>query len=152
VAVRAGAQGIGFAIPVDTVIRSAAEMLSIRQRKGLLHGMICRDRIDLVAPQVTHVQGPKGDTPKPSGWARVTLVERVEANGPAARAGLHAGDVLLKVGEQPVACGLDVERVLLDRAAGDRVPVVVHRSGTEQRFEVVLQPVQRNGPSPADVK
>src|SRR5262249_425745 len=39
VAIRAGAQGIGFAIPVDTMIRVAADMLSIRKRNGTAHGM-----------------------------------------------------------------------------------------------------------------
>src|SRR5256885_17237013 len=32
VAIRAGAQGIGFAIPVDTMMRVVADMLSIRKR------------------------------------------------------------------------------------------------------------------------
>src|SRR4029077_2551099 len=43
VAIRAGAQGIGFAIPVDTMLRVAADMLSIRKRNGLWHGLVCRD-------------------------------------------------------------------------------------------------------------
>ncbi|MBL8800252.1 MAG: trypsin-like peptidase domain-containing protein, partial [Planctomycetia bacterium] len=34
VAIRAGAQGIGFAIPVDTTLRVAADMMSIRKRTG----------------------------------------------------------------------------------------------------------------------
>src|SRR5438132_443564 len=34
VAIRAGAQGIGFAIPVDNAIRVAADMLSVRKRNG----------------------------------------------------------------------------------------------------------------------
>src|SRR5262249_53556146 len=34
VAIRAGAQGIGFAIPVDTMMRVAADMLSVRRRNG----------------------------------------------------------------------------------------------------------------------
>src|SRR5438876_5828343 len=43
VAIRAGAQGIGFAIPVDNAIRVAAEMLSVRKRNGTWHGLVCRD-------------------------------------------------------------------------------------------------------------
>ena len=151
VAIRAGAQGIGFAIPVDTVIRSAAEMMSIRQRKGLWHGMVCRDRIDPAPSTVTRVQGPAGGTAEEGGWSRVALVEKVETNSPAARGGLQRGDVIVKVGDLPTACSLDVERALLDYTAGDRVPVVVRRNGTEQRLELVLQALERDGPTPAEV-
>ena len=41
VAIRAGAQGIGFAIPGDTMLRVAAEMMSVRKRSGLVHGLVC---------------------------------------------------------------------------------------------------------------
>jgi serine protease Do len=152
VAIRAGAQGIGFAIPVDTMIRIASDMLSIRQRKGLWHGMVCRDRVELGTPSVTPVDGREGAAAlEPGGWTRLTVVEKVEADGPAAKVGLQRGDVLLKVGEQAVVCSLDVERALLEHAAGDRVPVRVRRNGAEQRLDVVLQAWERGGPSPADV-
>src|SRR6185369_11625894 len=49
VAIRAGAQGIGFAIPVDTMLRVAADMMSTRKRSGINHGLVCRDRVDLGA-------------------------------------------------------------------------------------------------------
>src|SRR5262245_56694813 len=35
VAIRAGAQGIGFAIPVDSMLRNAADLMSVRRRNGL---------------------------------------------------------------------------------------------------------------------
>src|SRR5262249_51814867 len=47
VAIRAGAQSIGFAIPVDTMLRVATDMMSVRKRSGIVHGMICRDRVDV---------------------------------------------------------------------------------------------------------
>ena len=43
--VTGGAQGIGFAIPVDTVIRVAADMLSVRRQRGMWHGIIARDTV-----------------------------------------------------------------------------------------------------------
>ena len=62
VAIRAGAQGIGFAIPVDTMIRVVGDMLKTR-RRGNLDGLVVRDRLD-----------PTADGP-----ARSVVVERVEA-------------------------------------------------------------------------
>src|SRR5712691_3366598 len=49
VAIRAGAQGIGFAITVDTMLRVTAEMLSVRKRSGAWHGLVYRDRVEPAA-------------------------------------------------------------------------------------------------------
>src|SRR5207237_3440337 len=46
VAIRAGAQGIGFAIPADHMIRSVTEMLKGRRRGQTSDGLVCRDRLD----------------------------------------------------------------------------------------------------------
>src|SRR5712692_985851 len=46
VAIRAGAQGISFAIPVDSMISAVADMMSIRKRQGLWHGLVCADRVE----------------------------------------------------------------------------------------------------------
>src|ERR1700741_3905980 len=43
VAIRAGAQGISFAIPVGTMIRSVASMMSVRKRNGTWHGLVLKD-------------------------------------------------------------------------------------------------------------
>jgi serine protease Do len=45
-----------------------------------------------------------------------------------------------------VNCALDLERALLDRAAGDKVLVVLSRKGEEQRVELVLQAVEQAAP------
>jgi serine protease Do len=135
VAIRAGAQGIGFAIPVDTVVRVVADMMSARKRGGVWHGLVCRDRLE----------------PARASLVRRVVVDRAEASGPADRAGLRPGDVLVQVGDVPVASSIDVERALLDRAAGDAVPVVVRRGGAEKRLELVLQAADRVDLVPAEL-
>src|SRR5207248_10100067 len=135
VAIRAGAQGIGFAIPVDTMIRVAANMLSVRRRNGTWHGLTFRDQLDL----------------RPGVPVRSVLVEGVEADGPAAEAGIRKGDVLLQVGELRVGCCLDVERGLLDRPTGKAMPVVLRRGTAEQQVGLGLQSAQRAGPVPDDL-
>jgi serine protease Do len=138
VAIRAGAQGIGFAIPVDTMIRVATEMLSVRKRNGTWHGIVGRDRVDTSAD----------DDKAPR---RTFVVDRLEVNSPATKTGLQRGDVIVRIGEQPVACALDVERALLDDRAGAKVPVMVHRANGDHRFDLVLQTADRVTPSSADV-
>src|SRR5204862_2180239 len=44
VAVRAGAQGIGFALPIDDVKRVAVEMMSTRRLAAMWHGLIASER------------------------------------------------------------------------------------------------------------
>ena len=120
VAIRAGAQGIGFAIPVDTVVRVGAEMLRRCRRNGIYDGMACYDHLDRTADGVT----------------RTVIIDRVD--GPASSAGLRTGDELLQVADQRVNNSMDVERALIDRFGGERIPVVVRRSGKEERIEISL--------------
>src|SRR5262249_52369862 len=99
VAIRAGAQGIGFAIPVGTMIRVASEMLARTQRRadrvGL--GLLLKDEVAL----------------SPAGAVRSVVIARVVSGSNAERAGLKAGDVLQKVGEVQVSTTVDVPRGLL---------------------------------------
>jgi serine protease Do len=134
VAIRAGAQGIGFAIPVDQMVQVAAELLASRRRTESTAGLGCRNRID------THLSP-----------VRYLEVERVEMDGPAAKAGLKSGDVLLRAGDVSIASSLDWERALIDLKAGDRVPVKIRRGDNEQELEVVLQPVAPAALSPGDL-
>jgi serine protease Do len=135
VAIRAGAQGIGFAIPVDTMIKVVGDMLAQKRHAGATDGLVCRDRLD----------------PIPNGLARSLVVERVDASGPAAAAGLQTGDVIVRAGDVSVHCSLDLERALLERPAGEHVPFVVRRKSAEQKVELVLQTVERPQPSLADL-
>lgn len=135
VAIRAGAQGIGFAIPVDTMIRAAADMMSIRKRNGTWHGLIVRDCVDTSQPAPT----------------RSLVVERTESNSPALRAGLQTGDIIRQVADRAISHSLDLECALLGRSAGDTVPVVVLRNGQEQRLALALQNAERLPTSPSDL-
>jgi serine protease Do len=126
VAIRAGAQNIGFAIPVDSMIRVVGNMLA-RKGGGAAHGMVVRDD---VRPS------------REDGFVRNVVVDRLVADGPAAKAGVQPGDVLVKVGDLPVLSSLDLERAMLDRSAGERVTLVFRRGSAEQSGEMVLDAVR----------
>src|SRR5262249_54908793 len=79
VAIRAGAQGIGFAIPVDTMMRVAADMLATRKRNPLWHGMVCRDRLASDGGEAETVSTARPKEPQP--LRRSLVVEKLEANG-----------------------------------------------------------------------
>lgn len=122
VAIRAGAQNIGFAIPVDHMVKSASDMLKARRRNATYDGFVCRDLLQQ----------------SNDGLVRRVIVDRVDASSPAEAAGLQAGDVVVQIGEIKVTTGIDIERGFIDRKASDAVSVVVRRNDQEKRLQVAL--------------
>jgi serine protease Do len=136
VAIRAGAQNIGFALPVDAVIPRAADLIGVRRRTGMRHGLGLRDA---AAREATE-----------SAAVRTVTVELVEPNSPAAAAGFRTGDVLVQVDDTPVVTSIDFERGLIDRPAGQKIPVKVRRGGSAADLELVLSAAPRVAPAPAE--
>src|SRR5205823_1397272 len=130
VAVRAGAQGIGFALPIDDVKRVAAEMISTRRLSATWHGLVA------------------GEAPHDGG--RAVVVADVQAGSPAEAAGVRPGDQVVRVGELKVTTPLDIERALLDIRPGQKAEVVVRRSGQEQALPMEIQALPRLVPDAAD--
>lgn len=122
VAIRAGAQGIGFAIPVDNMIKVVSDMLRQKRRAIAFDGLTFRNRLEA---------GPDGPV-------RSVVVDRVEAASPASVAGLKPGDQLLRIDAVDVASTIDLERGLLDKKPGDSVALVSRRAGQQQRQELTL--------------
>ena len=116
VAVRVGAQGIGFAIPVDTVMKVAARLMSIERNNQTWHGIVGGERIR------------DGQTS--------FIVRNVRKGSPAEAAGILAGDALKRVGNVNVHRALDIERALLASRAGQEVDVQVLRSGSNVSTEL----------------
>lgn len=117
VAVRAGAQGIGFAIPVDKALNIATRLISIERLDRNWHGM---------TPLA--MDGPQGP---------VTLV-KVDRDSPAEESGLRRGDEIERIGSTRIARPLDVERALLGRRSGERIPVQVRRDGQTVDLDLAL--------------
>jgi serine protease Do len=114
VAIRAGAQNIAFAIPVDTMISKAADMMSGKRRSGLKQGLTFADQYSRSTED-----GP---------LRRWLTVQRVEPGTPAADAGLKADDVIEQAGDVAVQTSIDFERGLLDRGGKTKLRV---KRGTE---------------------
>jgi serine protease Do len=122
VAIRAGAQGIGFAIPADQMVEVASAMLRARRKHQNFDGITYHDQLNMTD------DGP----------VRSVVVHHVAPNSPAERASLQVGDVLLKMGDVLVTNGIDVERSFLNKQPGDVVPVVFRRGASNQRVALTL--------------
>ena len=118
VAVRVGAQGIGFAVPIDRALDIAARLLDAEVLKSVSHG----------------VAGKTLASPNKSEY----LVTAVAAGSAADNAGLLPGDVVLSVAGTSVSRSLDFERTLLDKRGGDELIVTVRRGGEPRNLQVVL--------------
>ena len=66
------------------------------------------------------------------------LISSVEKDSPAAKAGLKAGDVLVKVGDESVENRAEVRQALCGHKAGDEIAVEVVRAGKKQTLKVQL--------------
>ena len=135
VAIRAGAQNIGFALPIDFVIARAADMIA-RKRGGLRHGLGVKDTITREATE--------------SVARRTVTVELVEPNSPAATAGFKPGDVVEQVDDVTVFTSIDLERGLLDKPAGAKTPVKVSRGGTSTTLDLALEMSAKPAAGPAE--
>jgi serine protease Do len=118
VAIRAGAQKIGFAIPIDDARKVIADLMKIEYFDGTYHGMVGRDM--------------------KSGSQRRLVVDGARPGSPAEMAGLRPEDVILRAGDRQVTDEADFERALLGHAVGEEVRVLVQREGKNQTLSLKL--------------
>src|SRR5881394_107378 len=111
-----GSVGIGFAIPIERALRVADELRRF--------GKVRRAWVGLEVAGAEDLRGWKG-----AGGLRVS---QVAPGGPAARAGVAAGDVLVSAHGRRLRTFLDWEAVLLDIGPGDTL-TVSYRHGGESR-------------------
>lgn len=118
VAIRAGAQRIGFAIPIDDARIYIARLLNTGRLNDTYHGLITRTI--------------KGAMPLRA------IVEHAEPSSPAYVAGFKSGDVVLEVGDIQVADQADIERAFLRHGSGEPVEVVVRRETERLPLRLML--------------
>ncbi len=131
-----GFQGISFAIPIDVAVKVKGELQK--------HGKVSRGRLGV------QIQGMDEDLAQTFGLdkARGALVAAVEPGGPAAKAGIEAGDVVLAVDGQAVAESVDLPRLIGDHRPGDKVKLQVWRNKANRDISVALDemPGERSSP------
>ncbi len=118
VAIRAGAQKIGFAIPIDDARRVIADLMKVEYFDGTYHGLVGRD-----------VKNAN---------ERKLVVESARPGSPAEVAGLKPEDVIVRAGDYAVNDEADFERALLGHRAGDDVSVMIKRDGKMETISLKL--------------
>lgn len=124
VAVRVGAQGIGFAIPVDQALDVAARLLTAENVDRQWHGVL-------------------GQTVVTDNQASFRI-SAVESGSPAEKCGLHAGDMITAVDDAPVDRALDFEKSMVGRKAGENIAVSVRRDDHTLRVKLAIAALPQN--------
>jgi serine protease Do len=78
-------------------------------------------------------------------------IHRLDENGPAARAGLQKGDLILKVGAADVKTAEDLIREVAKAKPGDPLPILVKRNGKQETFTVTVGERPKESP-PVELK
>lgn len=129
VAVRAGAQGIGFALPVDKALAVAAKLLASRNVQNTWHGVVLAEE----------------SAPCDGGLA----VASVDKDSPAAESGLQSGDVITAVEENELKRSLDFSKAMLERQVGEKIELAVRREGRPITVQLSLARLPARSDAPA---
>jgi 2-alkenal reductase len=142
------AEGVGFAIPINSARRSMEQLIST--------GRVAYAYVGVTTQDVTPALARRYELGAPRG----ALIQSVVENGPAERAGLHGatdrdevfngipislgGDLIVAFAGRPVARAADVARIVTNSLLpGETVPVTVLRGGKGRRVTVRLRLIER---------
>lgn len=112
-----GYQGLAFAIPIDIALDVKDQLLRT--------GKVVRGRLGVAVQEVSRALARSFGLPGPDG----ALITMVEPDGPAAQAGLQAGDVVLAVDGNAVAESADLLGTIAGMRAGRQVDLLLWRAG-----------------------
>jgi serine protease Do len=121
-----GYMGISFAVPIDEAMRVADQLKQ--------SGKVTRGRIGVQIGELTKEVAESLGLPKAQG----ALVQRVEAGGPAEKAGVEAGDIILKFNGVNIDRSSDLPRLVGSTKPGSNSVVTVWRKGANRDLKIIV--------------
>jgi S1-C subfamily serine protease len=121
------AQGIGFAIPINSAKKCANEIIT--------HGGMIRPWLGVTGLTITREVASYYGLPIDRG----VLVTRVISNSPADNAGIVPGDIVLEFGGKSTNNIEELVKEIQKRKAGEKVEILVLRNSMRWVVEVVLE-------------
>jgi len=119
-----GSVGIGFAIPADVADSITKQLIAGgKVTRGYLGATIQN-----VTPEIAESMGMKG--------RKGALVAELAPGGPAEKAGLQSGDVVVDLNGHPVSSSIELTRMVAMSHTGDILHVTVLRGGKQQSIDV----------------
>ncbi|MDP3539727.1 MAG: DegQ family serine endoprotease [Azonexus sp.] len=121
-----GYMGVSFAIPIDVAMEVQNQLRT--------SGKVSRGRLGVVIQEVSKELADSLGLSKPQG----AVVNAVEKGGPAEKAGLEAGDVILKFDGKTINNSADLPRMVGATRPGTRSVVQVWRKGTTRDIAITV--------------
>ncbi len=121
-----GYQGLSFAIPMDLASKVRDQLVR--------HGKVTRGRIGVTIQEVNQSLAKSFGLQKPEG----ALVSSVDPDGPAAKAGIQPGDVILKIDGKPVGRTIDFSSRVAEISPGTSAQLEVWRKGASRHIAVTV--------------
>ena len=129
-AIRANAQGLGFAIPIETAVKIANQLFE----KGKAdHPFLGVQMVELT-PKIKEEMSEQLEVKLSQD--RGVLVVRVVEDSPAAKAGILKGDILQKVNDIAVNTPTQVQEEVEMRAIGEELAIEINREGKVQALKL----------------
>ncbi len=121
-----GYMGISFAVPIDEAMRVSDQLKQ--------SGKVTRGRIGVQIGELTKEVAESLGLTKAQG----ALVQRVEAAGPAEKAGVEAGDIILKFNGVNIDRSSDLPRLVGSTKPGSNSVVTVWRKGASRDLKIIV--------------
>ncbi|MBP9217757.1 MAG: DegQ family serine endoprotease [Sterolibacterium sp.] len=121
-----GYQGLSFAIPIDVAMKVQQQLVH--------HGKVSRGRIGVMIQDVNQDLADSFSLDKPAG----ALVSSVEKGSPADKAGLEAGDVILKFNGKSITRSGELPPLVSEQAPGSTATLDIWRKGKPQEIRLTL--------------
>jgi S1-C subfamily serine protease len=129
-AIRADAQGLGFAIPIETAARIANQLFTKGRVEHPFLGIEMADLSPIKKQQIN--QENQLNIEQEAG----IVIKGVTDDSPAKRGGLLPGDVIQKVNDKVVKTSAQVQKLVESSQVGDIIAIEVNRNGKIQTFKV----------------
>jgi serine protease Do len=133
-AIIGGAQGLGFAIPINAARDIAQELIANGRVEHPYIGIQMRS----LTPALREVLNEQNSSDQQITVDSGVIVLGVQGNSPAAQAGLRPGDVLQSLGGQPVREAETVQTIVQNTDIGEALVAEVDRQG--RQLEITLRP------------
>lgn len=121
-----GYQGLSFAIPIEVAMNVEQQIVA--------HGKVERGRLGVVIQEVDQSLAESFGLARPAG----ALVSEVDKSGPAGKAGLQAGDVILGIDGQAVEASGELPAIVAAKRPGDKVSLQVWRDRSKRDIVVTV--------------
>lgn len=135
-AILQGAQGLGFAIPINTAQQIAQQLITTGQVQHPYIGV----QMATLNPQMKQFINASPNSGMQVKADQGILVVQVQRNSPAAKAGVRVGDVIQTIDDQPVTQASKVQQLIEKVGVGGKLPVTLQRN--DRTVALTIEPEQ----------